>query len=352
MDDKTPDISGFSSGLPVQPLGGQSANPYTGGVSSGAYQPPIGGQMGTLLEDDGALRKKKQRRIMYAIFIVLFGLACSISIGVYLYVNSESASANTDDSLNPLVNSRRTPQTQTQTLPGGAEPSQVLVPSGVQTSTSPQPSISGRRISPTTKFELAPSDTPIPSPTTKPRPTLPNNPATQTPVPRPTKEPWSISWSQNPVEKVRSTSIPETCITFGGPACIPSPTPTAPVYKATPVTGTLRGPLLPNDIVCIKPSDTFMARKRNSTSIERLCDYFDPEDNSPYQCFRYNTTSGIALQSKVAPGATPYSMCTSNVAAETGTYIMRTVVHFSCGDLKQSTCTDEVEIFSEDLTVQ
>lgn len=293
---------------------------------------------------------------MYVIFILLFALACAISVGAFMYANSQAAEADTDYGLVPQSGRSRNPQNGSD--PGGAggtasnlSPTQVVLPSGsARTSGSPT---SGIRISPTTKFELAPSDTPIPSPTLSPRPTFANNPATQTPVPRPTKEPWKITWAKNPIEKVRSTSVPEWCITYGGqPGCTPSPTPTAPVYKATPVTGTLRGPLLPNDIICIKPSDTFMAKKRSSTAIERLCDYFDPPNNEPYQCYRYNATTGLALSSKVPPGAEPYSMCTSNVAAETGTYVMRTKVHYNCADLKQSSCNEEIELFSDDLTVQ
>lgn len=346
MDDQTPNISGFTGVMPD-----------AGGVQTTTYQPvQVQGRAGSVLETDEEIAKKN--RIIYIIFIILFGISLIITISFFMYANSQRASANQNLEAVPLVTGGSGQQN------GGASTGLYPV-----TQLSPTAGVSVYLPSPTPKkgqevasgtptgrptIALFPSNTPIPTVTPSPIPTLRSRPATATTTPRATPTiatEWGISFAPNPKQiqhdpyALALTSCPP------GAVC-PTQDPNKLNYRTMATGGLFRGPLQTGEVYCYETSDTFFTIKRSSSQVERLCDYFD-QPASRTVCARYG--SNDTIPGIIAPDADPYSNCTNGSAPQEGTYILRTKIFHSCpanmnlGSPDLSQCKASKEVFSEDL---
>jgi hypothetical protein len=344
MDDQTPNISGFIGVMPD-----------TGGVQTTTYQPVrVQGRAGSALETDKEIAKKN--RIIYIIFIILFGISLVITISFFMFANSQRASANQNFEAVPLVTGGSGQQS------GGASTGLYPV-----TQLSPTAGVSVYLPSPTPKkgqevasgtptgrptIPLFPSNTPIPTPTPSPIPTLRSRPATATTTPRATPTiatKWGISFAPNP-KKIELE--PLNAASTGCSTNCPTQNSNQLSYRTMKTYGTFRAPLQTGEVYCYRTNDTFFTIKRSSSQVERLCDYFD-QSESRTVCARYGTNDTISAV--IAPDVDPYSNCTNGSSPRVGNYVLRTKIFYSCpanmnfGSPDLSQCNASKEVFSEDL---
>jgi hypothetical protein len=305
-------------------------DPTAKGISSGAIDPNA---LVALSDSYGSSRNDKKK--WYGIILGVLGILVTVVIGVFFYVNSRNAAASTDDSLIVQPGGARGTSAQPSIRPT------ILLPTFP--SSTPKP---GYALSPTGAAGIPGYPTAIPitvftepsedlTPSVTPRPTFANNPATPTPSYTPTPSPTpkrTSSWQM---------TFPQSSYTTG-------------TTNSFSISGTVKGPVEEDSVICFEPDrSTFVTKKKDSGTVQRLCDGSTPTPALAYHvCSKYREETGVSVNAIVRPAT---SCADGTVSA--GSYVLYSRIYFDCiapgGNLSAvnlSSCS-KTDVFSEDVTL-
>ncbi|MCX7996565.1 MAG: hypothetical protein N2691_02275 [Patescibacteria group bacterium] len=280
----------------------------SGGMNSGSLDPTVyaGAETGT----DG--EKKKGPNLFLFGAIAVIALTTIITIGFFMYLNSQGAHADTNEQDITLGEELAESRPRIRATQG---PSPTLVLPTIPRSPTPTPI----------------GVTNIPTPTIH-RSDLNNALIAMSGTPVQARNKWEIIFTKGTYSSRD----------FSGSA----------VKK---VTGTLFTPIAKGKMVCIAADQTFFNRKVSETTIARLCDENTPTPvTRRLNCTPYNPATGIQVSAELFPGD---SCDDPNATVAVGeTYVMAVRVWYNCkGNQQASTvpeswCEDSREVFSYDLT--
>lgn len=272
-----------------------------GGISSGPISPNA--YVAATLNSDEP-KHKSSKGIIIAV-IVVFALLTIGGIGFFFYQNSQQAAASTNDDPYQTVIVQVTPPTNKPTI----EPTPTYLLPSVALSPTPDPS------GPTPTFVPVVQGSPDP---------------TSGPTPR--RMGWEIYF-------------PEMFYTSATAS-----NPSKPRFV-----GTLKSPFSRDSTICYAQDQVFFTKKKDSTTIQRLCDRLDPTpETRTLTCTKYNPDKGVSLTGYLYP----VSNCGNATATiESGVYVMAATIYSSCtlpggsmSSVPESACKDKREVFSYDLT--
>lgn len=279
-------------------------------------------------------REQTRRKIVYTFVFIIFGMVSVLAIGYFVYQNSEQAAASEDQTL-IVRNSKTNPL---------AKPTEsfddLFAENEISTAPTLQAEPVSETISPTVASQKKATATPFPLATRKPTvgPVEPTTIPTNTPVPTNKPQPtssrttfWNITFSKN--------SYSPADLTKSGTHS----------YVAS---GKLYSPVAENTVICITEEDTFFTKKKDDSTVERLCSVAAPTTSK--QCYKYNDSIGIPVAATISQRIN----CSTPEMPESGTYVMVTKAYYNCdgsagvNNVNLTTCSSNKEVFSDDFNLQ
>jgi hypothetical protein len=127
---------------------------------------------------------------------------------------------------------------------------------------------------------------------------------------------------------------------------------------AATLSATLFGPIEKDEYVCTSAprisDNQYFSFKKNEKVYERLCDSTMDKPPQTLSCEKYDTDLGIALQQTIFP-----KIDCSEGTIEAGTYQLYSKVFYNCdlagkplSDITGDACTDSIEVYSDEMTVE